>query len=127
MKPGDIYLGLPGQEIPLPAYGGRKVTPKPIEVINERVAIDGTICSDLVGVRPAWIIAYQELLGPEVEALLALYDFHEDLNLILVDRHGVAKEYEVILRPPAMTRETIRDVWEWSGVTLELEAVKCYP
>ena len=127
MKPGDVYLGLPGQEILLPAYGSRKVTPKFTEIRKEKVAIDGTILSDLVGVRPAWIISYEELFGPDVEALLDLYEIRDDLNLIIVDRHGVSKEYEVILRPPAMTRESIRDEWEWSGITLELEAVRCYP
>ena len=128
MKPGDIYLGLLGQEIPLPAYGGRKVTPSFTEVIKEKIALDGTICSDFVGKRPAWVVSYdQELFGPDVEALLDLYEIRDDLNLIMVDRQGAAKNYEVILRPPAMTRETIRDEWDWSGVALELEAVRCYP
>lgn len=126
MKPGDIFLGLPGQEILLPAYGGRKIAPKYTEIRKEQVAIDGTICSDFAGRRPAWTISYQELFGPDMEALLDLYELNQNLNLIIVDRHGVAKEYEVILRPPAMTRETIRDNWEWSGVTLEVEAVRCY-
>ena len=127
MKPGDIYLGLPGQEMLLPAYGGRKVTPKFTEIRKEKVAVDGTLLSDLAGKRPAWTISYDELFGPDVEALLDLYELHEDLNLIIVDRFGRTKPYEVILRPPAMTRESIRDEWEWSGVTLELEAVRCYP
>ena len=128
MKPGDIYLGLPGQEILLPAYGGRKITPKFTEVIKEQTAIDGTLLSDLTGVRPAWTISYnQELFGPDAEALLDLYELHQDLSLVIVNRQGAAKEYEVVLRPPAMTRESIRDEWEWSGITLELEAVRCYP
>jgi len=125
-KPGEIYLGLKGQELLLPAYGGRKITPKPIEILREQAAVTGALASDLIGVRPAWTISYQELYGPEVEALLDLYDLHRTLNLIIVDRHGNAKEYDVILRPLSPTRETIRDDWEWSGVTLELEAVRCY-
>lgn len=125
-KPGEIYLGLKGQEILLPAYGGRKITPKPIEILREQVTVSGALVSDLIGVRPAWTISYQELYGPEVEALLDLYNLHRTLNLIIVDRHGNAKEYDVILRPISLTRETIRDDWEWSGVTLELEAVRCY-
>ena len=127
MKPGDIYLGLPGQEMLLPAYGGRKVTPKFTEIRKEKVAVDGTLLSDLTGKRPAWTISYDELFGPDVEALLDLYELDKDLNLVMVNRHGVPKEYEVLLRPPAMTRESIRDEWEWSGITLELEAVRCYP
>ena len=126
-KPGDIYLGLKGQEILLPAYGGRKVTPKFKEILREQETVTGALVSDLIGVRPAWTISYSdELFGPDVEALLDLYEHHRTLNLIIVDRLGNAKEYEVILRPPAMTRESIRDDWEWSGVTLELEAVRCY-
>ncbi len=125
-KPGEIYLGLKGQETLLPAYGGRKITPKPIEIVREQETITGAIVSDLIGVRPAWTISYQDLYGPEVEALLNLYDLHRTLNLIIVDRQGNPKEYDVILRPLSPTRETIRDDWEWSGVTLELEAVRCY-
>ena len=126
MKPGDLYLGLPNQEILLPAYGGRKVTRGFIEVIKERVAIDGTLCSDFVGKRPTWSISYDILLGPDMEAILDLYEFHTDLSFIEVDRQGNAKQYDVRFRPPAITRENIRKEWEWSGITLELEAVRCY-
>ena len=125
-KPGDIYLGLKGQEILLPAYGGRKVTPKFTEILREEETVTGALVSDLIGVRPGWTISYNELFGPDVEALLDLYELHRTLNLIIVDRQGNLKEYDVILRPLSPTRETIRDDWEWSGVTLELEAVRCY-
>jgi len=126
MKPGDLYLGKKGQEILLPAHGGRKVTPRPIEIEKVQTTITGSIVSDLIGVRPAWTISYDLLYGPDTEPLDALYNLHDDLNFIEVDRHGNAKEYTVRLGPISKTRENIRDDWEWSGVTLEVEAVRCY-
>ena len=126
MKPGDVYLGLKGSESLLPAYGGRKITPKFKEILREQETITGAIVSDLIGVRPAWIISYDLLYGPDVETMKSLYDLHSELNLITVNRQGVAEEYTVVLRPISPTRETIRDDWEWSGVALELEAVRCY-
>ncbi len=126
MKPGNVYLGLKGKEVLLPAHGGRKITPKFKEILREQETVTGAIVSDLIGVRPAWIISYDLLYGPDVETMKSLYDLHSELNLITVNRQGVAEEYTVILRPISPTRETIRDDWEWSGVALELEAVRCY-
>ena len=125
-KPGDLYLGLPGQEIMLPAYG-RTVIPSEEPIEKKVVAIDGTICSDLVGIRPVWTIQYAVQTGPDIETLLALYRLHEDLNFIEVERTGKVNEYQVIMSPIARTRHRIAAEWLWKGISFRLEAVRCYP
>lgn len=123
-KPGDIYLGLKGREMELPALG-RKVTPQEQEILREEETIDGTLVSDLVGVRRGWTIEYELQTGPDFDQLLDLYFLHTDLNLIEVDRSGRVSEYTVVIRPISRMRETVENDWLWSGIALELEAVKC--
>ena len=124
-KPGSLYLGLPGQEIELPAPG-RTVIPSEEEIEKKVVAIDGTICSDLVGVRPIWNIQYEIQTGPDIETLLSLYRLHEDLNFIEVGRDGTVNEYTVIMSPVARTRYRTAAEWLWKGISFRLEAVECY-
>ena len=125
-KPGDLYLGLPGQEMELPV-AGRTVIPGEEEIERKAVAIDGTICSDIVGVRPIWDIKYQIQTGPDIETLLSLYRLHEDLNFIVVERDGTVNEYTVNMSPISRTRYRIAAEWLWKGISFKLEAVKCYP
>ena len=124
-KPGDLYLGLPGQEVELPARN-RTVIPGTEKVEKRVVAVDGTICSDFIGDRPVWTIQYKTLTGEELETILSLYELYEDLNFIIVERDGSVKSYTVTMSTVSRTRFRTSRGWLWKNVSFQLEAVECY-
>ena len=121
-NPGDVYLGLKGSEIPLPA-AGRKLSENDLEFVRERRTADATLVSDLTAVKKQVSIRYELLVGADLEAIVSLYSQHADLNLILYDRDGSERNYTVRFKPLRRDRDTVLNDWLWSGVVLELEEV----
>lgn len=124
-KPGSLWLGLPGQEVELPARN-RTVIPDTEKIEKRVITVDGTICSDLIGDRPVWTIQYKTLTGEEIETILSLYELHEDLNLIIAERDGTVKSYTVTMSTVSRTRFRTSRGWLWKNVSFQLEAVECY-
>lgn len=120
---GDIWLGVLGDEILLPRPGLR-FTPSDTEIIQEARTIDGTLVSDLKAVKKHFEISYDPATtGTNLTALLALYNLHVDLNLIVTNEDATTTAYTVVLRPIPRGRMLVSDVWLWSGVTLVLDEV----
>ena len=120
---GDIWLGVFGSEILL-SRAGLRFTPSDIESIVENRTIDNTLVSDLKGVKKHFEIAYDPATtGTNLTALLALYNLHVDLNLIVTNEDETTTAYTVVLRPIPRGRMLVSDVWLWSGVTLILDEV----
>lgn len=120
---GDIWLGVLGSEILLPRAGLR-FAPSDTEIIQESRTIDGTLVSDLKAVKKHFEISYDPVTtGTNLTALLALYNLHTELNIIVTNEDATTSEYTVVLRPIPRGRSLVSDVWLWSGVTLVLDEV----
>jgi len=120
---GDIWLGVLGSEILLPRAGLR-FTPSDTELIKEARTIDGTLVSDLKAVKKHFEISYDPATtGTNLTALLALYNLHIDLNLIVTNEDATTSAYVVVLRPIPRGRSLVSDVWLWSGVSIILDEV----
>lgn len=117
---GEIKLGLPGQEVTLPAVG-RKVQFEQIELSKPGTTASGLDVEDIIGYKMQFNITFDKLLGPDLDLILPLYDLHQDLNLIITNRDGSNDPYTVKLQPITRTRERCEPgLWIWSGVTMKM-------
>lgn len=120
---GDIWIGVLSSEILLPRAGLR-FTPSDVELSTEARTVDGTLVSDLKAVKKHFEISYDPATtGTNLTTLLALYNLHTELNLIVTNEDATTSEYTVVLRPIPRGRSLVSDVWLWSGVTLVLDEV----
>ena len=126
MASGDIKLGLTGSEITLPSYG-RQLTISDIELKKVQTMASGKEVEDIIGYKKEFAIAYEVLEGSDLEAVLALYDLHADLNLIITNRAGSEITYaNVILEPIPQIRELCHaSLWLWANPVLKLRTREC--
>jgi hypothetical protein len=123
MSAGDVRLGVLGSEILLPRPGLR-FSETDEEIIEEERTIEGTLCSDLIAVKKHFEIPYDPaILGSNLDLFLALYDLHQELNMIVNREDDTNDTYTVVLRPLSRERALVRDIWLWTGVTLVLDEV----
>jgi len=123
MSAGDIYLGLLASETVLPRAGLRFAY-SDSEITNEQRTADGTLVSDLRAVKRHFEIGYDpQCLGSNLDTLLALYDMHVELSLIVNNEDATNTSYTVVMRPLSVARELVRDIWLWSGVKIVLDEV----
>lgn len=122
MSAGDISLGILGGETAL-NRAGLHFTYLDTEIINEQRTADGTLVSDLRAVKRHWEVKYDLIEGADLDALLALYDLHQELSLLVNNQDGTTTSYTVVFRPLNVARELVRDVWLWSGATVVLDEV----
>lgn len=120
---GEIYLGVLGSEIELPRAGLR-FSRSTIEIKVEDRTANGTLVSDLRATKEHFEIGYDPACtGTTLDAILALYDLHAELNLIVTNEDASTDAYTVVLRPLAVSRALVRDIWLWSGVKLIIDEV----
>jgi hypothetical protein len=120
---GEIYLGVLGAEIELPRAGLR-FSRSTVEIKVEDRTANGTLVSDLRATKEHFEIGYDPACtGTTLDSILALYDLHAELNLIVTNEDASTDAYTVVLRPLAVSRALVRDIWLWSGVKLIIDEV----
>lgn len=122
-KPGDIYLGIKGQEVEVPA-GNRNVTPLAQEIKTTNRTADGTLITYITRKYTDYQIDYVDDIPTDDHNIIkSLYDLNQNLNMIYCDENGT-----VITQPVQMTwtpgqRILYDSGYWWSGVQFVLEAV----
>jgi hypothetical protein len=122
MKPGDIYLGLAGQEVRLPE-GQRKLTETRQEIVHGKRSANGTYLEDIIRVYTDYQIDYEILQGPDYDLIMGLVDLNQFLNLLIANRDGTLVQQMVKVHKPQGTRDSTAGDWLWTSVSLLLEAV----
>lgn len=123
MNPGDIYLGILGQEILLPATD-RTIIPEPVEIVNSNRAASGKLLEDVIRRYTNYEISYSMMTGVEYESIQTLYDLQQNLNLIIVNRDGSLTS-QIVKMQPIYVGSRGKEVgdWVWYDVSFMLEAV----
>jgi hypothetical protein len=120
---GEVSLGRVGFEVSLPREGLRFRTSK-AEILTEERTANGTLVSDLRAVKHHFEIAYDPMCtGTTLDILEDIYDYHEELSLIVNNEDATNTTYTVVMRPLSVARELVRDIWLWSGVNIILDEV----
>jgi hypothetical protein len=122
MNPGDIYLGLLGQEIKL-TDAERLVTPQPQEEVNSKRSASKKLLEDIIRRYINYQIDYASMRGPDHDTIENLYNLQQHLNLIVVDRLGNQTSQMVKMKFTPGKRESIAGNWLWSGVSIALEVI----
>jgi hypothetical protein len=124
MNPGDLYLGITGQEVKL-YDGSRTVTPTPQEITKATRAASGIMLEDITCKYIDYQISYEQMTGPEHEKIEALYNLSQHLNFYIIQRDGSTKKeglYKMTWTPG--DRKLVCGDWLWEGVSINLEWVK---
>jgi predicted nucleotidyltransferase len=121
-NPGDMYLGVLGAEILLPE-SNRKVIPQIVESSKNQRTASAKLVQDIIRIYTNYQITHNELIGPEYDILLSLYDLNQNLNLIVYDRAGVATAATVKMHPVQYSGKSTAGDWLYFGVSYLLEAI----
>ncbi len=120
---GDIYVGLTGSEFLL-HRAGLQVRETDNEIIVESRMSDGTLVSDLKAVKKHFELSYSSgIEEDDMNAVLALYVLHGELNFKITRKDLSIDQYTVVLRPFSRTRALVRDIVLWNGVTMVFDEV----
>lgn len=123
MNPGDIYLGLLGQEKLLSATD-RTITPQPVEIVKSDRAASGKLLEDVIRRYTNYEINYSMMTGAEYESVQSLYGLQQNLNLIIVNRDGSQTSQIVKMQPLSVgSQGKLVGDWVWYDVSFTLEAV----
>jgi len=123
MSTGNISIGLLAAEALLERKGLRFAYAD-TEIKSEQRTADGTLVSDLRAVKRHFEIGYVPMTtGTNLDVLLALYDLHAELSLLINNEDDTTGSYTVVMRPLSVAREVVRDNWLWSGAKLILDEV----
>jgi len=123
MSIGDISIGLLGAESAI-SRAGMRFSYADSEITNEQRTADGTLVSDLRAVKRHFEMSFDPMTtGTNLDIILALYDLHAELSLIVDNETGADSTYTVVMRPLSVAREMIRDIWLWSGAKIILDEV----
>lgn len=120
MEQGRIWLGKKGSE-QLLSNVKRRFREEPFEIVREERTASGRLVQDVIAEKTKFIITYSKVSGPILESLAAIYSLGGPLNLMIEQRDGSIKEYEVKFRPFGRSRFLMIGEWIWEGITIELE------
>lgn len=130
---GDIYLGVLGSEILLPA-GGRVYEVTPEEIGREERTASGRLVSDFVAEKKKFLLDHSLMDGDDLAAIIALYDLHQELSLLVYyadqpestttpEDGDYYDAYTVLMRPVPRKRLLLTGVGLWENVPIELNEV----
>ena len=123
MSTGNIYLGPLGSEALL-VRAGLRFAYADSEITNEQRTADGTLVSDLRAVKRHFEIGYDpQTTGTNLDTLLALYDLHAELSLLINNEDDSESSYTVVMRPLSVSRALVREIWLWNGAKIVLDEV----
>ena len=120
---GEVYLGLPGEEQLLSAYG-RKLSRRRIEArVRKGRTLSGRLVKDVMSKKWEYNLQYEMCDIGTLLLLQSLYELNTELSLIVHYRTGTTETHTVLMEPFGGARETIEPQELWSGVNVLLEEV----
>jgi len=119
---GDLYLGLPGQEIKLTPKG-RRLSVGDIEIAREGETASGRLVTEIIATKKLFRINYAEIAEQDLNELESLYNLKRTLRFIKYSATGVSSSYDVRLRPFNRDRITHLQNGVWGNIQLELREI----
>jgi hypothetical protein len=119
---GDIYLGESGYEKYLTPVG-RSLKLSDTEISVQERTQNGNLKKDIVCTKLKITIDYTDIDGVTLASMLALYNLHKTLSVIIFSSATLYTQHDVLMQPLDRTRSTHRGIGYWSGVSIVLDEV----
>lgn len=122
--PGDIFIGVTGLMVKVPAYG-RTYAVSTEELSRQERMASGKLCREVIAVKKKFTFSWSLIDSGDLTILRTYYDTAITLPSLILQTYQTAipEVYNVILLPIDYARVTLAHDGLWTGVTMVLNEV----